>query len=120
MVQPRGALHRHWAEARSLIAGANQENEQRRRFSPDRPFRHAVCKEAGASSSDDQKELIMAKWRLPTSGKAAERPAGHAMPAPVEPTGSGASGRDGRSPRQVRYDNRMENPQGWHSSFLSY
>jgi hypothetical protein len=69
---------------------------------------------------DDQKELIMAKWRIAARRKTALHHANDnaedTKKSVVRPTiGTGAP-----TTSRLRYDHRMASPRGWRSSFLSY
>jgi hypothetical protein len=62
----------------------------------------------------------MAKWRWHFYRKAAVHPAGSAEVVSAVSAGTTETGKAPRGPRRVRYDSRMDDPQGWRSTFMSY
>ena len=62
----------------------------------------------------------MAKWRLAMSRKAAKHPASHTEPSSVVSAERSRISKGYRGPSRVRYDTRIDSPQGWRSSFMSF
>ena len=62
----------------------------------------------------------MAKWRLSMSRKAARQPASHTEPGSVVSAERSRISKGYCSPSRVRYDTRIDSPQGWRSSFMSF
>jgi hypothetical protein len=61
----------------------------------------------------------MAKWRMMLSRKSAGTAAGHTEPGSVVSAERTRISKGYSNPRRIRYETRVEGPQGWRSSFMS-
>ena len=61
----------------------------------------------------------MAKWRVMLSRKSAGPPAGHTEPGTVASIERTRISKGYRNPSRIRYETRIDGPQGWRASFMS-